>query len=239
MTVSRTLSTRSRASRTAAAPHVPHVLRVLRVPGPAGAAAVWCAVAAGPLFLVTGIVQGVVRDGFDFTRNAISQLALGQAGWVQTVNFLVTGALLVAGAAGLRRVLGRGAGGVWGPVPVGVFGVSFWAAAAFPADAGAGFPAGAPDTAVLSAQGAVHMAAGTVGYLALCGALLVLARPLAERGHRGWAVASRLVPVAVLCGFAASAVSVLAFTAGAGLGLVWLAAVALRLGTGPAAAVRP
>ncbi|MFJ3975813.1 DUF998 domain-containing protein [Streptomyces sp. NPDC090021] len=235
MTVSRTLSARSRAARTAAGPHVP---RVPRVPRPAGAAAAFCAVAAGPLFLVTGIVQGVVRDGFDFTRNAISQLALGQAGWVQTVNFLVTGALLVAGAAGLRRVLGRGAGGVRGPVLVGVFGVSFWAAAAFPADAGAGFPAGAPDTAVMSAHGAAHMAAGMVGHLALCGAFLVLARPLAARGHRGWAVASRLVPVAVLCGFAASAVSVLAFTVGAGLGLVWLAALALRLGTGPAAARR-
>ncbi len=83
------------------------------------------------------------------------------------------------------------------------------------------------------------MAAGMAGYLALCGACLVLARPLAARGHRGWAVASRLAPAAVFCGFAASAVSVLAFTAGAGLGLVWLAALALRLGTGPAAAVRP
>ncbi|MGW2276248.1 DUF998 domain-containing protein [Streptomyces yangpuensis] len=235
MTVSRTLSARSRTARTAAGPHLQDVPDVQR---PAGAAAMFCAVAAGPLFLVTGIVQGVVRDGFDFTRNAISQLALGEPGWVQTVNFLVAGALLAAGAVGLRRVLGRGAGGVWGPVLVGVFGMSFWAAAAFPADGGAGFPAGAPDTVVMSAHGGAHMAAGMVGYLALCGAFLVLARPLAAQGHRGWAVASRLAPVAVLCGFAASAVSVLAFTAGAGLGLVWLAALALRLGTGPAAARR-
>ncbi len=36
-------------------------------------------VVAGPLFLAAGLAQGLTRDGFDFTRNAISQLALGGA----------------------------------------------------------------------------------------------------------------------------------------------------------------
>ncbi|CAM5608616.1 hypothetical protein [Streptomyces avidinii] len=68
----------------------------------------------------------------------------------------------------------------------------------------------------------------------MCAAFVVLARPLAARGHRGWAVASRCVPVGVLAGFAGSAASVLAFTAGAGLGLCWLAAVTARLAADPA-----
>jgi hypothetical protein len=189
---------------------------------------------AGPLFLAAGLAQGAVREGFDFTRHAISQLALGEAGWIQTVNFLLAGALLIAGAAGLRRVLDGGAGATWGPVLVGVCGASFWAAAAFPADAGAGFPVGSPDTTTLSGHGAAHMVAGMAGYLALCAAFVVLARPLAGRGHRGWAVASRLVPVAVLAGFAGSAASVLVFTAGAGLGLLWLTALTVRLAGTPA-----
>ncbi|MFD8205581.1 DUF998 domain-containing protein [Streptomyces sp. NPDC059695] len=209
--------------------------RALRTPSPsrsAGRGLTAGAVVAGPLFLGAGALQGLTRDGFDFRRHAISQLALGEAGWTQTVNFLIAGALLIAGAAGLRRLLGAGA--VWGPALVGTFGASFWAAAAFPADAGAGFPAGAPEATVMSGHGSAHMLAGMVGYLSLCAAFVVLARPLAARGHRGWAVASRLVPVAVLAGFAASAVSVLAFTAGAGLGLLWLAAVAARLSAAPA-----
>ncbi|WP_432125618.1 DUF998 domain-containing protein [Streptomyces sp. bgisy082] len=195
-------------------------------------AARWAVVggaAAGPLFLVAGLVQGVARDGFGFTRNAISQLALGDAGWIQTANFVLTGLLLFAGATGLRRTLRGGPGATWGPALVGVFGVSFWVAAAFPADAGAGFPVGSPDATAMSGHGAVHMLGGMVGYLALCAAFVVLARPLASRGLRGWAVASRLVPVAVLAGFTASAASVLAFTAGAGLGLLWLSAVTARL----------
>ncbi|MFH8729729.1 DUF998 domain-containing protein [Streptomyces termitum] len=191
-------------------------------------------VAAGPVFLAAGLVQGLTRDGFDFTRNAISQLALGEAGGVQTANFLLTGALLLAGAAGLRRVLGGGPGRTWGPALVGAFGASFWLAAAFPADAGAGFPAGAPEATVMSGHGAVHMFGGMIGYLALCAALFVLARPLAARGLRGWAAATRVVPLLVLAGFTASAASVTAFTAGAGLGLLWLSAVTARLATGPA-----
>lgn len=80
-------------------------------------AARWAAaggVVAGPLFLAVGIAQGFARDGFDFTRNAISQLALGPAGWIQTASFVLTGALLIAGATGLRRVLRGGPGATWG-----------------------------------------------------------------------------------------------------------------------------
>ncbi|MFJ6793944.1 DUF998 domain-containing protein [Streptomyces sp. NPDC091268] len=210
-----------------------HVAPVTRVPRTAVRPWLAGGIAAAPVFLAAGVAQGVARDGFDFSRNALSQLALGEVGWVQTVNFLLTGTMLVMGAVGLRRVLGGGPGGTWGPVLVGVFGASFWAAAAFPADAGAGFPAGAPDATMMSGHGAVHMAAGMVGYLALCAAFVVLASALAARGHRRWTVASRLVPVAVLAGFAASAASVLAFTAGAGFGLLWLTAVTIRLASAP------
>ncbi|MFB7374660.1 DUF998 domain-containing protein [Streptomyces sp. NPDC056222] len=203
------------------------------VPRPAARAVSVGGMVAGPLFLGAGVVQGLSREGFDFTRNAISQLALGDLGWIQTVNFLLVGALLIGGALGLRQALRREPGRTWAPVLVGVFGVSFLAAAALPADAGAGFPVGAPEgVPTMSAHGAAHMFAGMIGYLALCAAFLVLARPLAARGHRGWALASRLAPVAVLAGFAGSAASVLAFTTGAGLGLLWLTAVTARLTTG-------
>lgn len=191
------------------------------------------ATAAGPLFLGAGLLQGLTRDSFDFTRNALSQLSLGDLGWIQITSFLLTGALVIAGAIGMRQALRDAPGGTWAPRLVGVFGVSFLFAGAFTADPAAGFPAGTPEdhVASLSAHGAVHMFSGMVGYLALCAAFFVLARHFAAQNRRGWAVASRIVPVGVLAGFAASASAVLAFTAGAGLGLLWLTAVIARLRT--------
>ncbi|MEV0502001.1 DUF998 domain-containing protein [Streptomyces spectabilis] len=188
-------------------------------------------VVAGPLFLGAGLIQGLSRDGFDFTRNAISQLSLGGPGWIQVTSFLLTGALLVVGAVGMRRALRGGPGGVWAPRLVAVFGTSFLLSAVFAADPGAGFPAGAPDarTTSMSWHGTLHMLSGMVGYLALCAAFFVLARHFAAGGRRGWAVGSRLVPFAVLAGFAGSSATVAAFTVGAGLGLLGLAAVTARL----------
>ncbi|MFD0272280.1 DUF998 domain-containing protein [Kitasatospora sp. NPDC127111] len=186
---------------------------------------------AGPLFLAVGIAQGLTREGFDFSRNAISQLALGDAGWIQTANFLLAGVLTIAGAAGLRQALRNTHGGTWAPRLIAVFGATFLLSAAFEADPGAGFPVGAPEGRVteLSAHGTVHMIGGSVGYLALCAAFLVLARHFAATGRRGWALASRLMPVGVLAGFVGSGATVLAFTAGAALGLGWLSTLAVRL----------
>ncbi|MFG3350148.1 DUF998 domain-containing protein [Streptomyces sp. NPDC048018] len=188
-------------------------------------------IAAGPLFLAAGLAQGLTRDGFDFTRNALSQLSLGSLGWIQVSVFLLTGLLVIGGAIAIRRTLGDGPGGTWAPRLLGVLGASFLLAGVFPADPGAGFPAGAPEGRVvsLSAHGTVHMLSGTVGYLALCAACLVFARHFAIRRQRGWALVCRLVPVGVLAGFAGSSVTVMAFTAGAGLGLLWLTAVSARL----------
>ncbi|MEU9791226.1 hypothetical protein AB0E27_11455 [Streptomyces sparsogenes] len=72
------------------------------------------------------------------------------------------------------------------------------------------------------------MLSGTVGYLALCAALLVPARHFAAHGRRGWALAYRLLPWGVIAGFAASATTVAAFTAAAGLGLLALTAATVR-----------
>lgn len=202
---------------------------------PAARLLLGCGIAAGPLFLAVGVIQGLTREGFDFTRNAISQLSLGDLGWIQVINFVITGALLIAGAIGTRRTLHGGPGGTWAPRLVAVFGASFLVSAVFAADPGAGFPVGAPEgpTGSISTNGAVHMFGGMIGYLALCAAFVVLARRFSAQGRRGWAVASRIVPVAVLAGFAGSAASVLVFFAGAALGLVWLTATTARLATTP------
>jgi hypothetical protein len=59
-----------------------------------------CSVAAGPLFLAAALIQALTRPGFDLTRDAVSLLSIGSLGWIQIANFLLTGVLFVAAAAG-------------------------------------------------------------------------------------------------------------------------------------------
>jgi hypothetical protein len=151
-----------------------------------------CGVIAGPLFIIVALLQALVRDGFDVARHPVSMLALGDAGWIQIANFVITGALFVACAAGMRRALHPGRAGTWGPVLIGLFGVSLIGGGVFMSDPALGFPPGTPDgpPAVLSVQGILHGIAFAMGMLSLIAAFFVFARRFAAANDRGWSAYS-------------------------------------------------
>ena len=156
---------------------------------------------------LTWLAQGLVRDGYDFTRHPMSLLALGEGGWVQIASFVVSGGLMLACAAGLRRTLRDGPGARWAPRLIAAIGAGLIAAGVFTADPGAGFPAGAPEGApVLSWHGILHEVSHlivVVAWIALC---FVLRTRFASQGDRGWARACvAAVPIAIaLVAFPAS-----------------------------------
>jgi hypothetical protein len=49
-----------------------------------------CGVALGPLFYVVVVLQILTRTGFDIRRHPLSLLSLGDAGWIQIANFILT-----------------------------------------------------------------------------------------------------------------------------------------------------
>jgi hypothetical protein len=154
--------------------------------------------AAGPVFAITWFVQGMVRDGYDFTRHPMSLLALGHGGWVQIGNFLVTGSLVLACAAGMRRALAGRVGSRWAPRLVSIMGIGLIASGVFTADAGAGFPAGAPEgVPIYSWHGILHEVGHLVVVLAWTSACFVLRKRFAAEGLRGWAHASVAIVPAV------------------------------------------
>ncbi|MEU4835899.1 DUF998 domain-containing protein [Streptosporangium sp. NPDC023615] len=75
-----------------------------------------CGLAAGPLFVLSVLVQGAVRDGYDPLRHPVSSLALGEHGWVQSATFIVAGVLTCVFASMLPAGLRDGPGRRWGPV---------------------------------------------------------------------------------------------------------------------------
>jgi hypothetical membrane protein len=192
-----------------------------------------CGVLAGPIYLAVGIAQGLVREGFDFGRHPLSVLANGPGGWVQTVNFVVTGLLVVAAAVGFQRVL-RATSRATG-IFLGAFGVSMLVAAVCRADAVDGFPVGTPlgPPTVLSTLGLLHFAAGALGFVALALSCLIASRAMSRRGERGLARLSLLSGVIVLVGFFSVAVPnsspVLGIWIAVVVGWAWLAVMSRRL----------
>lgn len=136
---------------------------------------------AGPLLVVSSVVQGLVREGFDFEAHPPSALALGPAGIVQQVTFVVSGLLLVLGGRGLR---GRGLGR-WVPRSVIVLGTCLAAAGVFRMDPAFGFPPGTPPGvgAHVSWHAAIHGVLFPIGFLALVGAAVLAARRYARAGR--------------------------------------------------------
>jgi hypothetical protein len=159
---------------------------------PAGAATqtarlLACGIVAGPLFLTVGLTQAFIRDGFDLSRHPLSLLSLGDLGWVQIANFVVTGGLFIACAAGMRRALRPGRGGTWGPRLVGALGTGLVMAGVFVADAGAGFPPGAPAGAPqISWHGVLHEVGFALATLSMLAGCLVFARRFAGLRQWGW-----------------------------------------------------
>lgn len=191
-------------------------------------------VIVGPLYLLVGIAQGLLREGFSFQRHALSILANGPGGWVQTLNFVVCGLMVVAAAVGIHRVLrAQSRATAWF---LGAFGVSMVLAAIFRADPMDGFPPGTPlgMPSSITTMGLLHFVAGTLGFISLGVSAILSSRALAKRHDAGLARFALIAGIVVIVGFFGPA-----FVPGAGgvagiwlsvvVGFGWLAVLCKRL----------
>jgi hypothetical protein len=154
-------------------------------------------VLAGPVYVVVSLAQALTRPGFDLSRHPWSLLANGHLGWIQIANLAVSGAMVIAGAVGLRTAFGPRAA-----ILIGGYGAGMIGAAVFRADPAAGFPVGTPETTAVSWHGMLHFGSGGVGFLCLIVACFVIGRRFSRAGERGLARFSRVTGVLFLAGFA-------------------------------------
>lgn len=199
-----------------------------------------CGVVAGPIYVVTGAVQVLARDGYDITRHPLSLMSNGDLGWIQITNFVLTGLLVVACAVGMRRVLRPGRGGTWGPRLLGVHGIGLIAAGAFVADPYDGFPPGTPPgmPETMSWHGALHMVAAMVTFFSLIAVCFVFARLYGSLGRRvraAYAAGTGVGYLVALVGmFSGSGQgwTVVAFSIAVVLGWAWISITAGHLLSG-------
>lgn len=192
-----------------------------------------CGAVAGPLFVTVVVAQALTRTGFDLTHDAASLLDDGPWGWIQSANFIVTGLLLIAAAAGLRRALRTGPGHKWIPRLLTIAGAGMVGGGVFHPDPSGGFPPGTPRgaSAIATWHGVAHMVCGSAAFLALIAVCFVLARRLAARGQRRAAACSRTAGVLCAAGVITAGAphgSLTLFT-GVSLALLWVATATTRL----------
>jgi hypothetical protein len=156
-----------------------------------------------PLFVIVFLVEGITRPGYSAWRNFVSQLATGDWGWVQVMNFLVYGVLMGCFAVGLRRSLGGGRASIAAPVLVGAYALSLLSAGIFVTDPALGYPAGAPE--VHTTHGLIHGLSGLAAFTFLIAASFVMAwRFSGDRESRPWAIYSLLSGLLIIACFVAS-----------------------------------
>jgi Protein of unknown function (DUF998) len=176
-----------------------------------------CGAVGGPLFVVAFLVEGATRTGYDPVRYPVSLLAVGDFGWEQIANFIVTGLLMLAFAVGLRRAPRPVGGSVWGPLLVGIYAIGLLGAGVFVTDPVAAiFPPGTPHGFQPSLHSTLPDVATAVVVAALPTACLVFSRRFATDGRRGWAIYSAGSGVVFLVGFVLAGVN-FAGLAGAGI----------------------
>lgn len=201
-----------------------------------------CGAVAGPLFVAAFLVEGVTRADYDPLRHPVSSLALGDLGWTQVANFVVTGLLMLGFAVGLRRALRPRCGSTWGPLLVGGYAIGLIGAGIFVTDPVSGYPPGTPDRldGYSGVPAALHDLFSILVFVGLPIACLVFARCFAGRGERGWALYSALTGIAVAIGFVLASLAFgqveglvnlggLLQRATITLGWTWLALLALHL----------
>ncbi len=150
-----------------------------------------CGVAAGPFFVTVFLLEGAARDGYRPLRHPVSSLALGSRGWIQAGNFVVTGTLFLAGAAGLARAGNPATSSRAAPALIGAAGAGLIASAVFTTDPVSGYPPGTPDALTRpSPAGTAHNLAAIPVFFGLPAAALASSWRAWRAGQRGFGLYS-------------------------------------------------
>jgi len=122
---------------------------------------------AGPLYVIVGTLEALVRDGFDIRVHSLSLLANGTGGWIHSTLMVASGLLSVLGALGLSGVQRTGRRSYAMIIGLVVYGIGIATAGLLRADPAEGFPIGTPagPPLVVTGSGIGHLVAGGIGFL--------------------------------------------------------------------------
>lgn len=187
-------------------------------------AMLWCGATGSALFIVLFLVNDAIKPDYSPVRDAVSEGAIGRGGWLQIVNFVVSGSLVALSSLALRRTVDRWTSGLIALAGAGLALAGVFLSDPVPAEQG-------------TWHGMVHNVVGTVSSAALIAACFTAARWTTAPLWRWYSVA---VGIAMPAAFSVAVVATESLGAWQRLtnvlGWTWLVALELRALRAPAEA---
>jgi hypothetical protein len=121
--------------------------------------AAWAGILGPVIFVATFTIEGWLRTGFDPLSMYVSALSLGPRGWVQILNFLALGLLLLIFTFGVAAEFPGGKASRGGIVILAIMAILFLVSGPFVMD-----PMGTPQTQA-TVHGTIHGIAGAIVFL--------------------------------------------------------------------------
>jgi hypothetical protein len=154
----------------------------------------WVGLGGAAVFTGIAVLQGAVRPDYDPWHQSVSALSLGPGGWVQQVNFVFFGVLLLVTVPTLRRMLAGGIGARSYPISIAIAGTALVVLGFVPQDPAPGYDPQHLALATPTALGLMHIALAGVTVGASVTGLFIMAKRFAHDPcwHR-WATYTRIV----------------------------------------------
>ncbi len=161
-----------------------------------------CGLAGCLLFIVVFLVQGQLRDGYTAMKFPISSLSIGQSGWIQITNFIVSGSLIFLFAIGFRQATPLLKNSLWTSRLIGAVGLGLVGAGLFSSDPVFGYPTTEPlAIAQFTIHGHLHDFFSIFVFVCLPIAIFKIRNRFKEATNNSWATYSLLSGIGMLTFF--------------------------------------
>lgn len=152
-----------------------------------------------PFYIILSFLLAFTRDGFDWVIHPASFLSLGSWGWIQILNFVLTGLFLIVCGIGIHKAHKSGVGSKWLTPFFIIMGLGMIMAGMFPADPALGFPIGAPEgmPETMSWHAIIHGFTPIIASLAHACILLIFARWFHKNGQTTLMALTILITIAM------------------------------------------
>lgn len=140
----------------------------------------WYGLIGAGIFQIIVLVQSLLVPGYDFNQQAVSALSLGKWGWIQIINFIFLGAVIISTVPAWRKILAGGIGAKAYPVLTLLTGISIIICGILKQDPAPGYD---PEKLALTSPslvGLIHLLFAAIAALSSIIGLFVMARRFAH-----------------------------------------------------------